>query len=291
VKYALFQCCYPRVFYKLGESINLLFEHLGVEFVPIKDFNCCGYPAKNIDFLSYVTASARNIALAARARLDLLTYCSCCYGSMKQVQHIMDTNAVISEKVRRSLKKEGLAYAATEIKHYLQVCYHDIGLEKMAQRVKKPFQGMKVAVHHGCHLLRPRQIANFDHPTQPVIYDRLIGVTGAESINWSDKLTCCGAPIWGSNDEMSMNILQRKISNARQAGADVLCTACANCQLQFDKVQKMMVADRGLGRPMPSLSFIQLLGLSLGLDPASLDLDSQVLQAVGTGASCTAQLL
>jgi heterodisulfide reductase subunit B len=279
MKYALFQCCYPRVFLKQGESIKLLFEHLGIECVDVKDFNCCGYPVRNIDFLSYVTASARNITLAAGKKLDLLTYCSCCYGSMRRVQHILKDNDDILEKVNRALNKEGLEYRSAEIRHYLQVCHQDIGLEAIAQKIKKPLHGLKVAVHHGCHLLRPRQTAGFDHPTQPAIYDQLIGVTGAESIPWSDRLTCCGAPVWGSNDDISMNILQRKIENALQAGADLVCTACANCQIQFDRVQKMLVADKSFSHSIPSMSFIQLLGLSLGIAPAHLDLAEHEMEA------------
>jgi heterodisulfide reductase subunit B len=275
MKIALFHCCQPRAFLKQGESIELLFKHLGIEPVEIKEFNCCGYPLKNINFMSYITASARNLALAGRRGLDLVTYCSCCYGSMKQASHIIEGDEALLEQVNGSLVKEGLEYiSGVGIKHYLEVCYSDIGLPALEKMVRRPFRGMKVAAHHGCHLMRPKKIIKFCDSNKPRIYDQLIGITGAESVNWSDKQVCCSAPIWGSNDDVSMGILQRKIENAGRAGADFLCTACVNCQLQFDRVQKMMISDRGFDHPMPSLSYIQLLGLSLGIEAETLHLDS-----------------
>jgi heterodisulfide reductase subunit B len=276
---ALFHCCHPRVFLKQGESITLLFKRMGIACVEINDFNCCGYPVKNINFMAYVTASARNLALAQRRRLNIVTYCSCCFGSMKQVRHIMRTDADVSKKVNATLKKEGLAYTGdAEVKHYLEVCHNDVGLDVIAQMVTKPFKNMKVAAQHGCHLLRPRHSTQFDNPSKPLIYDQLIGVTGAESVDWPNKLTCCSAPMEGINDRISMDILQNKIEKAGQAGADCVCTACANCQLQFDKVQKMLVTDRGLSHPVPSLSYIQLLGLSFGIEPQALYLDQHEIE-------------
>lgn len=275
MKNALFHCCQPRVFLKQDESIALLFHHLDVDFVEIKEFNCCGYPLKNVNFLSYVTASARNLAIAASRGLDVVTYCSCCYGSMKKVSHLMDNQEALAREVNALLRPEGLEYkSGVGIKHYLEVCYDDIGLSALAERVKRPFKGMKVAAQHGCHLLRPRQMTRFSDAARPRIYDQLIGITGAESVDWSDRQVCCSAPILGTNDDVSMGILKRKIEDAGRAGADFLCTACVYCQLQFDRVQKMMVSDRGFDHPLPSLSYIQLLGLSLGIDPETLHLDS-----------------
>lgn len=282
MKNALFHCCQPRVFLKQGESIALLFHHLDIGFVEIKEFNCCGYPLKNINFLSYVTASARNLALAAGRGLDVVTYCSCCYGSMKQVSHLMDNEKTLAREVNATLRQEGLKYqAGVGIKHYLEVCYDDIGLSALAGMVKRPFKGMKVAPQHGCHLLRPRRTTRFGDAAQPLIFEELIGITGARSVDWPDKRVCCSAPIWGVNDQVAMGILTRKVENADQAGADCLCTACVNCQLQFDKVQKMMAADRGLDRPMPSISYIQLLGLSLGIDSGALHLDDHEIPVNG----------
>ena len=66
MKFAVQRCCVTSVFLKQYEmSTNAVLKKLGVEFVDIREFNCCGYPLKNIDAKAYLLASARNLALAS----------------------------------------------------------------------------------------------------------------------------------------------------------------------------------------------------------------------------------
>jgi len=51
------------------------------------------------------------------------------------------------------------------------------------------------------------KITQFDDPVAPSIFDKLVEVTGAKSVDWTRKLECCGAPVLGVNDELSMNQL------------------------------------------------------------------------------------
>ncbi len=83
-------------------------------------------------------------------------------------------------------------------------------------------------------------------------------------------MECCGSPILGVNEELSMDITQRKIRDAAGAGADLLCVVCPFCQLQFGRVQRILTARRVNHEPVPSILFSDLLGLSLGLDPEDL---------------------
>jgi heterodisulfide reductase subunit B len=136
----------------------------------------------------------------------------------------------------------------------------------------KTFKGLKIAAHYGCHVLRPSQVVRFDDPVRPSIFDQLVEATGAESIAWSRKLECCGAPLWGSHDELSTEFTLKKLKNARESGADYICSACTYCQIQFDTVQQMILSQRGLNHPLPAILYSQLLGLSLGIDGQVLGL-------------------
>ena len=85
----------------------------------------------------------------------------------------------------------------------------------------------------------------------------------------------------GVNDELSMDLTQKKLVNAKNGGADYICVACPYCQMQFDKVQNMMLARRGYGMFLPSILYLQLLGLCLGIDSHSLGLEMNKLPIIG----------
>jgi heterodisulfide reductase subunit B len=132
---------------------------------------------------------------------------------------------------------------------------------------------LKVAIHYGCHLLRPHEVVQFDNPFAPTKLDRLVEVTGAESIPWDAKLDCCGSPLVGVDDELSIALMEKKIRSAYESGADCICVVCPACHYQFDRVQNMMAsAGRQGTKIIPSILFQQLLGFSLGIDKKDIGL-------------------
>ena len=122
----------------------------------------------------------------------------------------MKADTALKDEVNATLAKEGLRYeGGATTKHILQVLHDDIGLEHLQAKLKKTFRGLKIATHYGCHILRPSKITQFDSPFTPTKFDELVALTGAESIPWLTKLECCGSPVMGVNDDLSMNWLNR----------------------------------------------------------------------------------
>ena len=283
MKFALFLGCQIPVRLKQYEtSSRAILERCGVGLVDIEEFNCCGYPLRNIEFKAFLLSSARNLALAEKKKLNVMALCKCCYGSLKKADYLLKENASLRKEVNQILEKEGLRYeGGVEVKHYLPVLYHEVGLTSIKEKVKKPFKGLKIATHYGCHALRPSQIVRFDDPVSPSLFDQLVEVTGAESIAWPMKLECCGAPLWGIHDELSTDLTLKKLKNGRESGADYVCTACTYCQIQFDTVQKKIIAQRGVNHPLPSILYPQLLGLSLGIDREILGLKMNQIPSSG----------
>jgi heterodisulfide reductase subunit B len=283
MKFALFRCCVTSVYLKQYESsTDAVLGKLGVELIDVPEFNCCGYPLKNYDFKAYVLSSARNLCLAEKQNLNIMTLCNCCYGSLKHADHLLREDLSIRKEINAILQKEGLNYdGSIEIRHLLDIFHKDIGIEHIRQSLVKTFNGPKIATHYGCHILRPRQIVQFDDPEEPSIFDTLVEVTGAESVDWKDKVKCCGAPVWGVNDELSMDLTKKKITDARQSGAEYLCVSCAYCQLQFDRVQRLFSENRKDTDYLPSILYTQLLGLCLGVDAESLGIHQNELSISG----------
>jgi heterodisulfide reductase subunit B2 len=274
MKFALFLGCQIPVRLKQYEtSSKAILERLGVGLVDIEEFNCCGYPLRNIEFKAFLLASARNLSLAEKKKLDVMTLCQCCYGTLKKANFLLRENASLRKEVNAVLEREGLPYEGeVEVKDLLYVLHQEVGVEAIKKKIAKTFKGLKIAAHYGCHALRPSQVVRFDDPVTPSIFDQLVEATGAESIAWPMRLECCGAPLWGIHDELSTEITLKKLKNGRESGADYLCTACTYCQIQFDTVQQMILSQRGLNHPLPSILYPQLLGLSMGINSETLGL-------------------
>lgn len=274
MKFALFLgCTIPARLNQYETSSRAVLDKLGVGLVDIREFNCCGYPLRNIEFKVFILSSARNLALAEKKNLNVMTLCKCCYGSLKKADYLMKENASLRKEVNTTLEKEDLKYeGGIEVKHLLSVLYKDVGIESIKDRVNQTFESLKIATHYGCHALRPSQVVGFDDPVFPSLFDQLVEVTGAKSIDWPMKLECCGAPLWGVNDELSMDLTIKKLTHGEQSGADYLCVACPYCHIQFDTVQKMILSLRGLDHSLPSILYSQLLGLSMGIDEKKLGL-------------------
>ena len=274
MKFALFLGCQIPVRLKQYEtSSRAILERLGVELVDIEEFNCCGYPLRNIEFKAFLISSARNLALAEKKKLDVMTLCQCCYGSLKKADFLLKENASLRNEVNAILEREGLPYEGeVEVKHLLSVLHQEVGVEAIKKKIAKTFKGLRIAAHYGCHALRPSQVVGFDNPVSPSIFDELVEATGAESISWPMRLECCGAPLWGINDELSMDLTLKKLNDGKESGAEYLCVACPYCHLQFDAVQKKIISQRGVDHPLPSILYPQLLGLSMGIDSETLGL-------------------
>jgi heterodisulfide reductase subunit B len=274
MKFALFLGCHvPARLTQYESSARAVFGELGVGLVDIEAFNCCGYPIRNLDFKAFVLFSARNLALAAKESLNIMSLCKCCFGSLKKVDQLMKEDASLRREINRILEKEGLKYEGDiEVKHFLYILYHDVSIKTIKEKIKRSFEGLKIATQYGCHALRPSKIVQFDDPVAPSMFDQLVEVTGAESIYWPRKLDCCGAPLLGVNDELSMDLTEKKVEDGKRSGADYLCTACTYCQLQFDMVQQTIRSKRGGDHYLPSVLYPQLLGLGMGIEGESLGL-------------------
>jgi len=282
-RFALFLgCTIPARLTHYDSASKAVLEALDVRAVDIKAFNCCGYPLRNIDFKAFVQLSARNLALAEQKGLPIMALCQCCFGSLKKAQHLLKEDGSLRTEVNAVLAKEGLHYGGgVEVRHLLQVLHHEVGIKAITKRIARRFAGLKVAAHYGCHVLRPSTVVQFDDPVSPTIFDELVAATGAVSVAWQRRLECCGAPLRGVNDELSLALTKQKLEDAQGAGADYLCVACPFCQIQFDTVQGSMPSKGGKDHQLPCLLYPQLLGLCMGIDKKALGLEANQVPIQG----------
>ena len=274
MKFASFiGCNIPARVSQYADATEAVFEKLDIDLVEFAEFNCCGYPARNIDRRAFVISAAKNLAVAEAAGLDIMAMCKCCFGSLKKAAETLGRDQDLKADVNTILAKEKLHYEGrVQVHHLLSVLHRDVGLKHLKSLISTSYSGLQIAVSYGCHALRPSKLTGFDDPVSPQFFDELVEITGAYSVDWTRKLDCCGAPLTGINDRLAMDMALKKIASAKAAGADFLCTACPYSHLQFDWVQHRMAADAKTWEPVAPILYPQLLGLSMGIDAHVLGL-------------------
>ena len=74
MKFTLFiGCNIPARVQHYELSARAVLDKLDVQILDIREFNCCGYPMRNADFNTFLLFSARNLALAEKKGLDMMT--------------------------------------------------------------------------------------------------------------------------------------------------------------------------------------------------------------------------
>lgn len=263
-------CAIPSRFNNYESSMRVIADELDIELLDFDGASCCGTVVlKSIDELSWLSMSGRNIALAKKRGHDIVTPCNGCFGSLRDADHVLREYEDQREKLNEILSEVDLEYeGGTEIRHFVEVLY-DLK-DEIADKIVNPLDGLKIAFHPGCHLIRPSTVAEFDDPELPSKIDELLELTGARSVPWNLKLRCCGSPLLISSEEVATAILKEKMINAIESGANCIVTNCPACHTQFDLTAIGMEDDEGNSLELPALFVTQVLGVAMGIDSSKL---------------------
>ncbi len=273
--YAFFLGCIAPLRYPGIESATrVVFDKLGVEYRDIKGFSCCPAPGVTRSFSeeTWLVVGARNLALAEKEGLDVVVICNGCYGSLFDVAHILNGDEEKRNKINAILKEEdGLAYTGKyKVKHFADVLYNEVGVDKIKQLCEAQ-QPYNVAIHYGCHFLKPSKHKKVDDPERPTILEDLVEAVGAVNIDYKEKQMCCGAGggVRARNKDLSMKLTKTKLDNMKDANAEMIIDICPFCHLQFDIGQ----AELGEGYGMPVMHLSQLYGMAFGLPKDKLGIE------------------
>ena len=260
-----------------GLSTQAICTPLEMELVELEDWNCCGTtPYSSTDELASVAVAARNLALAEKTGLDLVTPCSACYTSLNRANSLFNKYPDLREKVNECLTSVDLEYKGTvRVRHLFEVIYTDIGLKTIESKVVNPLTGLKVAAYYGCQLVRPEP--GFDNPHNPQSIDEFIVSLGAVSTPFLLKDRCCGSSMVMSETDIALGLIHKLLESAASGGAECMVSVCPLCQTNLDVYQPMANSKFGTKYNLPVLFFTQLLGLALGVKPEALALDKSIV--------------
>ncbi len=267
MKYAFFAgCLIPAREPHYENSVRKIAPKFGIELVEMENANCCApFSIQSLDYTSWLALAARNLCLAEKMGLSIVTLCNDCYQSLLMANTILKENKETREKVNKVLADVDLEFKGkTDVKIFSDVLY-EVGLEKVKNAVKRPFKGLRVAVQPGCHLSKPKRL-HFEQRMGILALDELVEATGAISVPYERKEACCGGPLRGINDEVALHVAKQKLDSMKAAGVDAIVTVCPFCYLELDMGQIEIKRHTKMEYDLPVLSFAELLRVAMGMD-------------------------
>jgi glycolate oxidase iron-sulfur subunit len=216
-----------RVGFFLGCAQSLLFAdesaaalrvlaRNGCTVITPKDVQCCGMPARAYGRTDLAEGHARhNIALFERHDLDVIvTDCATCGSTLKE------HGALLAGDPEWAPRAQAFQRKVRDVSEFLAELP---ALEPHARLEAK------VTYHDPCHLRRAQQVWK-----QP--RELLSGIDGLELTELPEADWCCGSA--GSqlitHYGTSVKVLDRKIDNIAQTGAEIVASGCPACRMQLN---------------------------------------------------------
>ena len=271
---------YPGV----EKATRMLFDALDIELKDMEGASCCPAPGVfgSFDETTWAAIAARNLTIAEEMGADIMTECNGCFGSLFEANHMLKEDADKAAEINAILAEVGKEWkGTTNVKHFAQILRDDVGFEKLASIIEKPLN-LNVAVHYGCHFLKPTKTIGIEEQAEnPSILDALVEITGAKSVDYEEKMMCCGAGggLRSRDLDVTTSYTKEKLENMQAAGVDAIVNCCPFCHLQFDQGQTEVNAKYGTDFAIPVFHLAQLYGLAMGLSADELTFDAQKIDA------------
>ncbi|MCG7850069.1 MAG: CoB--CoM heterodisulfide reductase subunit B [ANME-2 cluster archaeon] len=270
-------CIIPNRYPGIEKATKLVLDGLGIDWAELTGASCCPAPGvfRSFDKVTWLTLAARNIVLSEQMDRDVLTICNGCFGSLVDANHELKKDPGLAKQVNKHLGEVNMKYnGSAEIRHIIEFLSKEFGPEKIKDAIKRPLD-LKVALHYGCHLIKPSKERDLGTVEKPVFFDELVEALGAQSIDYEDKMACCGAGggVRSALPDKSLEMADAKLLHIAEAGADCIVNACPFCHLQLDFGQVEIKDKFGHEYNIPVLHYSQLLAIAMGYSPEDVGVD------------------
>jgi iron-sulfur cluster protein len=236
-------CLNDFVYPELGRDLVKVLNYLGVTVSFPKQQNCCGVPALYSGDRETATALAeQNVAALLADNPDfVVTTCPTCTMALQR-----DFKELLRDHPRWAGKAARLSAITIDISRFID--------EKLdgGQALAGLASPEKITYHDSCHLKRGAGV--WREPRQ------LLTGTGHELVEMAHADRCCGfggSYSFTSHPDIARSILNDKVADITQSGANCVAMDCPGCLLQI---------HGGLdkqGKPVRAVHTIQLLAEAL----------------------------
>jgi len=188
------------------DTVRIL-NHIGIEPVVMENERCCGHDLYWLGRLDKFDELGRlnYDEIKKTGAKTVITSCPECAHVLKE------------------LYPERIGQNGIEVKHITEVVAENIDDFKFK---KSP---QEVSFQDPCRL--GRYLGVYEQPRQSLA--AVPGINLHEMSRNRKGAVCCGTTNWMNCDASSRRIQQRRLTEAEQAGADTVVTACPKCQIHF----------------------------------------------------------
>ncbi len=275
-RYAFFPgCLIPARHPAMEFAIRHTLPNMGIEIVDLEGTSCCPDPIyfKSKDKVAWLAVAARNLTIAEEMGLDIFTNCSGCTATLSETYHLLQDEE-LRGRVNERLGRIGREYRGTSrIRHIATLVRDEIGYEAVEDSVIRPLTGLKVAIHYGCHLLKPSRIMQVDDPNNPTVLERLVEALGANPVRHSNWHLCCGKACQAGDIHPKM--MNDLLGTVNEVEAEILGMICPTCFGQFDHGQMKIAKQFDKDYKTPPIYYFQLLAFAQGVPYDKLGLERQ----------------
>jgi heterodisulfide reductase subunit B2 len=255
-------------------SLEKALDALNADYSVMEDWNCCGATSAHaLDHSLYLGLAARNLQRAEKQGYqNIIAPCAACYNRLANANLKLTGEDDLLKHVN---EEADLDYNGTiHVLNVLDYLVNTVGLERIAQKVVRPLNDLKIVSYYGCLNTRVPRLEPFDDVENPTSMDRIVRALGAETPDWSYKTECCGASLFVTSEKVATKLSSKILKDAVAREADCIAVACPMCHNNLDTLQKDMRAAYGISKPMPVLFVTQLMGLAYGMTAKEMKIDT-----------------
>ena len=244
---------------QMEDTALLSAKLLDIKMQELSEWQCCGavFPLSEDEIITLLSPAR---TLVAAGEDTLVTLCSACHHVLKRTRYRLVNDLSARQKVSDYLEVEEKAFEKSRVLHFLELLKDDYGFSELAEKIKKPLNGKKVASYYGCMLLRPADVMQFDNPENPTIMEDFFKTLGADPIISPYRTECCGGYLSVTNKEVASDTALQVVAGAHRAGAEIIATACPMCVYNLQKY----CSEKAGYEELKIVYFTELLAEALG---------------------------
>ena len=236
---------------------------LDIDVTYLERSTCCPRAGVwiSVDKRVWLTLASYNLLQAEQQGRDVMVSCNGCYVTLYEANKVLHEDAKALEEVNHYLAAAGKSYNGNvKIKHFLEVLYEDVGIERIRRESKK--LNVRVAIHPGCHM------RIFPDGKLVRYFTEILAAIGVTIVPYGLEQMCCGLQAnLADKDFATYERAKRKLDAIQKTDVDALVLVCAGCYDQFDRVIATLRKKDNYNFDIPVIHLGELIAASFGLQP------------------------
>ena len=250
---------------EVADTMTVAADSLGIELVELEGATSCGagiIRQANADL--QVVLNARTLAQAEAMGLDIITPCATTAATLHEDLTALRNDSKLMAKTNDILERNcGLSLTGeVNVHHLLHVIVDEVGIEKLAQKVKNPFR-FRIAGYYGPNMQQDGACGG-DDVFDPDYLEQVIAAMGGQPVEWDSRTHSVGVPGIFSEEKTVLKQTASVLADAKSEGAELVVSACNLSHMLMDVYQGKAGKVSRKETKVPVIHLTELLAFGFG---------------------------